>query len=422
VFDCANRCGKNGERFIHYEGHIKMMGAAQPFISGAISKTINMPTEVRVEDIEQAYLEGWRLGLKSLALYRDGSKSSQPLNAKNGAGQRNAEAAKDNPAAGENSGSSAAAVSPAMGPALRPIRRRLPKRRLGFTQEARVGGTKVYLRTGEYEDGTIGEIFIDLAKEGAALRSMMNCFAISVSLGLQHGVPLKEFVDCFTFTRFEPQGRVTGHPNIKMATSVVDYLFRVLDLEYHGNTDLVHVKPGALEKQEIRQNATAGSAPAPAPAPAKPAREAPAQGAGSPGGSAKPNGAGSGGNPGTAGNGGTGHPAEEAGRKGSEKASERGSEKGNGNGSTVRLREVSPTPIAEAAVGTLPGKFADPDSGGSRPFPGPAANAAFSANVVDEHLGNMMGDAPFCDVCGHITVRNGSCYRCLNCGNSMGCS
>jgi len=423
VFDCANRCGKDGTRFIRYQGHIKMMGAAQPFISGAISKTINMPNEVQPEDIEQAYLEGWRLGLKALALYRDGCKSSQPLNVKNRAGNQEGKAGKANPAPGGNPGSgnpdaNSSLMPPAVGTALRPIRRRLPKRRLGFTQEARVGGTKVYLRTGEYEDGTIGEIFIDLAKEGAALRSMMNCFAISVSLGLQHGVPLKEFVDCFTFTRFEPQGRVTGHPNIKMATSVVDYLFRVLDLEYHGNTDLVHVKPGALEKKEIRQIAAArapsegspaGSSGAPS-VPSTPAREAPkelpARGGDNPGAgpvtnanaastaaantpaantpaantavTASPNGGGkSGGN----GNGNGQSPSQ-----------------GHGNGSSPRLLEVSPPPAAGTA-------------------PGPAVSSA-----VDEHLGKMMGDAPFCDVCGHITVRNGSCYRCLNCGNSMGCS
>ena len=273
VFDCANPCGKDGKRFIHYMGHIKMMAACQSFISGAISKTINMPNDVGVADIERCYVDSWRLGLKALALYRDGCKSSQPLNTKADTKKSDtkdeaktdaAEAPVETPveafvSAVSSEEAAAAEVASAAetllraasaGRPLHPIRRRLPSRRMGFTQEARVGGTKVYLRTGDYEDGTLGEIFIDLAKEGAAFRSMMNCFAISVSLGLQHGVPLKEFVDCFTFTRFEPQGRVTNHPNIKMATSVVDFVFRVLAMEYLGNTDLVHVKPGDKATRE----------------------------------------------------------------------------------------------------------------------------------------------------------------------------
>ena len=224
VFDCANRCGARGTRFIRPLGHVRMMGAVQPFISGAISKTVNLPHEATVEDVEQIYLQSWKLGLKAVALYRDGCKMSQPL----GSG------AKKKPE--ELGVASAEAAGP---PKLH--RRRLPRRRHGFTQEARIAGHKVFLRTGEYEDGGLGEIFIDMHKEGAAFRSMMNCFAIAVSMGLQYGVPLEDLVDQFCFTRFEPHGRVEGHDNIKVSTSVIDYVFRVLGYEYLNRTDLAHV-------------------------------------------------------------------------------------------------------------------------------------------------------------------------------------
>ncbi|HKS16074.1 MAG TPA: vitamin B12-dependent ribonucleotide reductase, partial [Planctomycetota bacterium] len=239
IFDCANLCGPHGTRFIHHMGHIRMMGATQPFISGAISKTINMPNSATVADIQQAYLESWRLGVKAVALYRDGCKADQPLSTK----VKKVEEKDDR--VDVQSTALPATVSEPVSPteAFRGIRRiRLPKRRAGFTQESRVGGHKIYVRTGEFADGTLGEIFIDLHKEGAALRSVMNCFAIAVSLGLQHGVPLKEFVDCFTFQRFEPQGPV-DHPNIKFATSIVDYVFRMLALEYLGMTEFAQVKP-----------------------------------------------------------------------------------------------------------------------------------------------------------------------------------
>lgn len=275
VFDCANRCGKQGQRYLAPMSHIRMMAAVQPFLSGAISKTVNLPNEVTVEEVAQIYEEGWRLGLKAVALYRDGCKSGQPLTSKT--------------------------VEKAPAPGQRPAgeRARLPKKRHGFTQEARVGGHKVFLRTGEYADGSLGEIFIDMHKEGAAFRSVMNCFAMAVSLGLQYGVPLQEFVEQFTFTRFEPQGVVEGHDNIKMATSIIDYIFRMLGIDYLKRHDLAHVPP------------------------ANPAMQGPAD-------------------------------------------------------ETV--------------------------------------------NPLDVQLAKMMGDAPICDVCGHLTVRNGACYKCLNCGNSMGCS
>ena len=314
VFDCANRCGPHGTRFIQPMGHVRMMGAVQPFISGAISKTVNLPHDATVEEVEKIYFESWMLGLKAVALYRDGSKMSQPLTS-------SGKTAEDKGAAP---------------PKLR--RRRLPKRRHGFTQEARIGGHKVFLRTGEYEDGTIGEIFIDMHKEGAAFRSMMNCFAIAVSMGLQYGVPLEDLVDQFTFTRFEPQGRVDGHDNIRNCTSVVDYVFRVLGLEYLNRTDLAHVLP-----EEAR-----------APEPAAAA-----------------------------------HPV--------------GYEhhRGNGNGThhaAAGTAKAAPPPLSRPRV----------ESGGD-----------IGQQAM---LGKFSGDAPFCDSCGHITIRNGTCFKCLNCGNSMGCS
>ncbi len=300
VFDCANRCGEYGTRFIHHMGHIKMMASVQPFISGAISKTINMPNEVTVDDIKDAYLSSWRLGLKAVALYRDGSKGSQPLNTTSDKSKQGLSTAKT-------------PVEVSAPPKLR--RRRLPLKRNGFTQEAKVGGHKVYLRTGEYEDGSPGEIFIDMHKEGAAFRSMMNCFAISLSLGLQYGVPLEEYVECFTFTRFEPQG-VCNHPNIKYATSVIDYIFRVLGMEYLGRTDFVQVKPADGLELELAD---------------------------------------------------------------------------------AEMKEPTRAEMAEAME------------------PGPG-------DVLTVYLGTMMGDAPFCNDCGHLTVRNGACYRCQNCGASLGCS
>ncbi|MCA9523404.1 MAG: vitamin B12-dependent ribonucleotide reductase [Myxococcales bacterium] len=352
VFDCANKCGAIGKRFIHYMGHVRMMAAAQPFISGAISKTINMPNDVSVGDIEDSYMESWKLGLKAIALYRDGSKASQPLSS-----------SKKKTEKAEEPQPEAIAAKPVEKPApahqpvtivAGPSRRRLPKKRTGFTQEAKVAGHKVYLRTGEYEDGALGEIFIDMHKEGAAFRSMMNCFAIAVSLGLQYGVPLEEYVNVFTFTRFEPQG-VVDHPNIKYSTSIVDYIFRVLGMEYCGRTDFVQVKPVDPEAQEDKKSESAAAVAAPAVAAA-----------------VEPDAV-------------------------DEKTVRVKRVARAGNGSSAHYAQVS------ASMG-----------GGMQ--------ASVGMSTVDEHLKTMMGDAPFCDVCGHITVRNGACYKCLNCGNSMGCS
>ncbi len=325
VFDCANRCGPHSTRFIHPMGHVRMMGAAQPFISGAISKTVNLPNEASVEDVENIYLQSWKLGLKAVALYRDGCKMSQPL-------ATSTKKKKDEPVA-------AAAVAEAdpSGPA-KLHRRRLPKRRHGFTQEARIAGHKVFLRTGEYEDGKLGEIFIDMHKEGAAFRSMMNCFAIAVSMGLQYGVPLEDLVDQFCFTRFEPHGRVEGHDNIKVSTSVIDYVFRVLGYEYLDRTDLAHVIDEAPQGQLVQRPHA------------------------------------------------TNFPVGKEHR-----------------GTQV----VAPASIKSQVT-----------NGGTR------SQEADDAGMVSVMAQNkrLIGDAPACDTCGHITIRNGTCYKCVNCGNSMGCS
>jgi ribonucleoside-diphosphate reductase alpha chain len=378
VFDTANRNGRNGKRYIHHTGHIKMMAAVQPLISGAISKTINMPNEVTVEDIEESYMLSWDLGLKAIALYRDGSKASQPLSsASNDQGVTDEEEPAELSDAIDNevrvvTGAFSDGVSPSQAyhGVTRP-RFILPSRRTGWTQEARIGGHKVFLRTGEYGDGTLGELFIDLAKEGATLRGILSCFAIAVSKGLQYGVPLEEFVDTFTFHTFEPRGMVEGHPNIKMANSIVDYVFRALGLEYLGRSDLVQVPPQDREfpeppkglavdaglQLELPETEMPPNAPISHPAVSEPAAP--------PG----PNG--------KVGPGRNGHPA------------------GNGH-------HADSTPMVTRT--SSPG------------------GASAQTSSINQALGSMMGDAPLCDTCGHITVRNGSCYRCLNCGNSMGCS
>ncbi len=239
VFDCATPCGPRGTRALDWRAHIRMVAAAQPFVSGAISKTINMPNAATVEDCREAYLLSWRLGLKANALYRDGSKLSQPLNtALFGGGEAEAEDEETE-----------TPHRPVVREIVREIvkeRARLPHRRKGYTQKATVGGHKVYLRTGEYDDGQLGEIFLDLHKEGAAFRSLMNNFAIAISIGLQYGVPLDEFVDAFTFVRFEPSGVVTGNDRIRMATSIIDYVFRELAVSYLDRDDLAHVRPDDL--------------------------------------------------------------------------------------------------------------------------------------------------------------------------------
>ncbi len=368
VFDTANRNGRYGTRFIHHEGHIKMMAAAQPFISGAISKTINMPNEVTLDDIEEAYKLSWELGLKAMALYRDGSKASQPLSSTTDEADDEEQDQEINAALQEEKalawGQIPAGLSPteAYAQGMQPPRFLLPARRSGFTQEARIGGHKVFLRTGEYEDGTLGEVFIDLAKEGATLRGILSCFAIAVSKGLQYGVPLEEFVDTFTFQTFEPRGMVEGHPNIKMANSIVDYVFRALGVEYLHRDELAQVPPiraselpeppkglaleagvqldlteAAMEDQISAQVEAARFTDSPSPA----------------------------------------H---------------------GGNGSTPA---ASPNGSAH-------------ERNGSRTATATATRSQAASTDV--------GDAPACPNCGNITMRSGSCHVCLTCGETTGCS
>ncbi|MBG9376373.1 vitamin B12-dependent ribonucleotide reductase [Panacibacter sp. DH6] len=358
VFDCANKCGKKGERFIHAHGHIKMMGACQPFLSGAISKTINLPHEASVEEIADCYMLSWKLGLKANALYRDGSKLSQPLSNKSDKKKKTEETKEEEKVAEATAPEShivdlskltvedlldemhkrmQASNDTNLKRELSKIveRKKLPAKRRGFTQKAKIGGQVLFLRTGEYNDGTIGEIFIDLAKEGSTLRSLMNCFAIAVSVGLQYGVPLEEFVEKFVFTKFEPAGMV-DHPNIKTTTSLVDFVFRALAYEYLGRTDLVHV----IDRPEI------------------------------------------------------GNTGEE-------------------DGSEVTL-------IGKPDLSNV--RVAAPASQPVRTQKATAVRAEVGLDAVNAAAKNMQSDAPACNVCGHITLRSGTCYKCLNCGNSMGCS
>ena len=263
VFDCANPCGPRGRRALPWRSHILAMAAAQPFVSGAISKTINMPKTATVSDCSEAFMLSWRRGLKANALYRDGSKLSQPLAA--AYAEDGIDDADEAEGAADARSTDPGVTELAARLADRVARRKLPQRRKGYTQKATVGGHKVYLRTGEYDDGALGEMFIDMHKEGAAFRSLMNNFAIAISIALQYGVPLDEFVEAFTFTRFEPSGTVEGNDAIKMATSVVDYIFRELAVSYLGRTDLAHVssddlRPDSVGDGEPRREAAASGA------------------------------------------------------------------------------------------------------------------------------------------------------------------
>ncbi|MGZ5282182.1 MAG: vitamin B12-dependent ribonucleotide reductase [Bacteroidia bacterium] len=374
VFDTANKCGTIGTRFIHATGHIRMMGAAQPFISGAISKTINLPNEATEAQVKECYEMSWKLALKANALYRDGCKLSQPLSTKSDKKEdkEKAEAIEIVEQAVGIHGSTRAEdlTEEQVLEAAKLIiakssdtqfkrqlsriveRKRLPERRNGFTQKARVGGQTVFLRTGEYTDGTLGEIFIDIHKEGASFRSLMNCFAIAVSVGLQYGVPLEEFVDKFVFTRFEPSGFVEHHPNVKSATSVVDYIFKVLGFEYQNRTDLVQVQPNADQVTAFN------------------------------GGSGKANNAVSNAH----------HEAKPA------------------------VQNLTPNVKHEDIEETFSPAYAEDKIEGEH------IRSIGAGDAAQEFLSGMMDDAPPCDVCGHITIRNGTCYKCLNCGNSLGCS
>ena len=262
VFDCANPCGKKGKRFLGVDSHIHMMAAAQSFISGAISKTINMPNNATIEDTLAAYELSWSLGIKANALYRDGSKLSQPLAASLVEDDEEAEEILATGSAQEKAAVLAEKIVEkiVVKEVVKSHREKLPERRKGYTQKAIVGGHKVYLRTGEYKDGALGEIFIDMHKEGAGFRAMMNNFAIAVSVGLQYGVPLEEFVDAFTFTKFEPAGMVQGNDSIKQATSILDYIFRELAISYLDRTDLAHVQPQGASFDDLGGGANEGQA------------------------------------------------------------------------------------------------------------------------------------------------------------------
>jgi hypothetical protein len=312
--------------------------------------TINLPNDATEADIGRAYRLGWERGLKAVALYRDGCKMSQPLSSGSDAGSDGAgDAAGADAASQDEQLALTDAITATMG--WNPFRRKLPAKRYGWTQEATIGGQKIYLRVGEYEDGTIGELFIDMNKEGATLRSLMNCFAIAVSKGLQYGVPLEEFVDTFVYHQFEPRGIVQGHPNVKMASSVIDYVFRVLGIEYLGREDLAHVKPSELD------------------APSPPPGSAPLL---------------------------------------------------DVSAAAVSAQAGEITPPAGAAAAPVPAGVAPASTvlrGNASPVPAQPA-----PDSLNTQMSQMMGDAPCCTVCGHLTVRNGSCYRCLNCGTSMGCS
>ena len=360
VFDCANKCGRYGKRYIAAEGHIHMMAAAQPFLSGAISKTINLPNHATVEDVQAAYMTSWKLGLKAIALYRDGSKLSQPLSS----------AADSDLDLDLELDLDLDAPEPAPLPA--PVeraeqiikylaqRRRLPDRRGGYTQKAKFGGHTVYLRTGEYEDGSLGEIFLDMHREGAAFRSMMNCFAIAVSLGLQHGVPLEEYVDAFLFTRFEPNGMVQGNPHIKMTTSIIDYIFRELAITYLGRYDLAQVPPEKI---------TAAS---------EPGGLVPA----------------------------VHHGIDDVKTDADKPAVPRSERLHLG----ARSPAVKASPPVTAAVAA---------AGGGAVVVRAASNTESRAQVA--RLKGYEGDA--CPECGHMTlVRNGTCLKCITCGSTTGCS
>ncbi len=272
IFDCANRCGNYGTRFLSWRSHIHMMASAQPFLSGSISKTINLPAESSISDVKEAYLLSWKLMNKAVALYRDGSKLSQPLSAQLDDYNDDAQAGEyeeesiimsDKETQKEKQMEKQMEYNHSVQQAAEKLahqyyqlakRQRLPHRRLGYTQKASVGGHKIYLRTGEYTDGRLGEIFLDMHKEGAAFRSLMNAFAIAISLGLQYGVPLEEFVEAFTFTRFEPNGSVQGNLHIKMSTSIIDYVFRELAVSYLGRNDLAQVEPEDIRADFITQS------------------------------------------------------------------------------------------------------------------------------------------------------------------------
>jgi ribonucleoside-diphosphate reductase alpha chain len=405
VFDCANPCGRTGKRFLSVDSHIRMLAAAQPFISGAISKTINMPNEATVEDCKAAYILSWKLGLKANALYRDGSKLSQPLQSQLIADESEddevIEAFLDKPAAARATGLAEKIVEKVVERiVVMRERERMPDRRKGYTQKAVVGGHKVYLRTGEYDDGRLGEIFIDMHKEGAALRSLLNNFAIAVSLGLQYGVPLEEYVDAFTFTRFEPSGPVQGNDSIKYATSILDYVFRELAVSYLSRFDLAHVEPTEGSFDALGKGVEEGK-PAPdtryvskgltrsrtdrlkvMPGNAEAASPSPGPG---------------------------------------------GSSAGGGRGGVTNITALtSSAPRAEISGATAlksepEAKFSPAQELEHRSEARAHAKAAAAEKRAEAKARGYEGEA--CSECGNFTlVRNGTCLKCDTCGSTTGCS
>ena len=400
VFDCANPCGRTGKRYLSVESHIRMMAAAQPFISGAISKTINMPNDATVEDCKSAYLLSWKLGLKANALYRDGSKLSQPLQSQLIADEEDdddIEAFIEKPMAARTAQVAERVVEKIVEriTVLRE-RERMPDRRKGYTQKAVVGGHKVYLRTGEYDDGRLGEIFIDMHKEGAALRSIINNFAIAVSLGLQYGVPLDEYVDAFTFTRFEPSGPVQGNDSIKYATSILDYVFRELAVSYMSRFDLAHVDPSESSFDALGKGVEEGR---PAPAAKYLSKgltrsrtdKLSVMSAGSA----------------------TSHPspaggAAEGSRGGVVTALS--SHRAETAGATALKVEPEAKVSPATALETLP--WAEP-----APTPRPPPPRSAPKPSAKGYEGEACGE------CGNFTlVRNGTCMKCNTCGSTTGCS
>jgi len=452
VFDCASPCGRLGKRCLSVESHIRMMAAAQPFISGAISKTINMPNSATVEDCKAAYTLSWKLGLKANALYRDGSKLSQPLNASLIADEED----DDDEAAQDAIAALIAAPVPARAALAaeriveriveREVRARekLPNRRKGYTQKAIVGGHKVYLRTGEYDDGRIGEIFIDMHKEGAAFRAMMNNFAIAISLGLQYGVPLEEYVEAFTFTRFEPAGMVTGNEAIKNATSILDYVFRELAISYLGRHDLAHVQPEDIGATTLGRGVEAENrTPANAPVSHGPISHGLVRGRTErfkllgPGDEPKGQGSTGGGTGGSAGSApkAAGAPALTAITPAKPAAT------ASAGAATAFKRDLAPEPASSPAG--EPAGFAanapheqprestrEPSplagEGGLRrkPEPGEGKAAAATDKAARAAEARMKGyEGENCSECGNFTmVRNGTCLKCDTCGSTSGCS
>ncbi|MGQ0664891.1 MAG: vitamin B12-dependent ribonucleotide reductase [Pseudomonadota bacterium] len=396
VFDCASPCGRIGRRSLAVDSHIRMMAAAQPFISGAISKTINMPHNATVEHCKRAYLMSWRLGLKATALYRDGSKLSQPLAAV--LSEDDASEFAD-PLAARPAASRVERIVERI--VERQVARRqfLPQRRKGYIQKAIVGGHKVYLHTGEYEDGRLGEIFVDMHKEGAAFRSLMNNFAIAISIGLQYGVPLEEYVDAFTFTRFEPNGPVQGNDAIKNATSILDYMFRELAVSYLGRDDLAHVHQDDLAPDSVGKGEDESALPVAGTSAASAALDAIRK-------------------------------ATSAGFVRQRLRLVEGGTADNGRGRAsleAPAGELAPSSDEGLAVGLAeplpPSPAEDRQPMGFAIGPGAAASAAAArlARAREARMKGYTGDA--CDGCGSLAVvRSGTCTKCLDCGATSGCS